>query len=414
MPDDVICHILSFLSTRISAQTSILSRRWRFLWAHVPVLDFKTSLSGIVNGVMSLHKEPNIHTFRLAYLDLDFTSHDLETWIATVIVRNVRNLSLSFMMSLSLPRCLFTCKTLVRLTLREVTLTDTYAVYLPSLKKLDLYGLMFESDKSLSHLLSGCPVLEDLSLLMPLLDIFVCLCITSPTLERLKYDSGFNYRDKANFGLMLNTPALRYLNIYDGILVYFSAGVLTSLIEADIDLHCSHLYGCEELDSSSMIDFIGGLYNVNSLKLFTPVMVEEVTVVFDFPRPGFTMKFHNLTKLDLFGDLRFLLPKFLENADNLEVLTIHIIDENLKCWIEPEQVPTCLLSHLRTIRIVEFGCTREQEFDMVSYILRNGKVLKRMEIYACVDLETADEALERISLFERGSEACQLSLQTYV
>ncbi|KAK8465059.1 hypothetical protein PHAVU_010G138000 [Phaseolus vulgaris] len=42
MPDCLIHHILSFLETKDAIQTSVLSKRWRYLWVSVPCLNFSS------------------------------------------------------------------------------------------------------------------------------------------------------------------------------------------------------------------------------------------------------------------------------------------------------------------------------------------------------------------------------------
>ncbi|GER53373.1 F-box/RNI-like/FBD-like domains-containing protein, partial [Striga asiatica] len=128
LPDDVICHILSFLSTRRCVQTSILARRWRSLWAHSPILDFDfmaelseycDNMVEIINKVMFWYKGQNLSTFRLANDDFCYSQDEIYAWIASLISSliscNVRDLNI--LLDVKMPLCLFSCETLIDLTL---------------------------------------------------------------------------------------------------------------------------------------------------------------------------------------------------------------------------------------------------------------------------------------------------------
>ncbi|GFQ05855.1 hypothetical protein PHJA_002729500 [Phtheirospermum japonicum] len=75
--------------------------------------------------------------------------------------------------------------------------------------------------------------------------------------------------------------------------------------------------------------------------------------------------------------------------------------------MEPKQVSVCLASHLRTVRIYQFVGV-ETQLSILRYILRNAKVLKRMEIHFSNGGDEF-ETIHRISLFERGSKKCQFA-----
>ncbi|GFP91676.1 putative F-box/FBD/LRR-repeat protein at4g00315, partial [Phtheirospermum japonicum] len=89
----------------------------------------------------------------------------------------------------------------------------------------------------------------------------------------------------------------------------------------------------------------------------------------------------------------------------LVIVVFQVDNEDLKRWVEPK----CLLSHLGTVTIHQFGSAND-EFDMVRYLLKNAKVLRRIEIRfpKGIDLKVKFDALQRISSFKRGSEECEV------
>ncbi|CAA0815956.1 F-box/FBD/LRR-repeat protein [Striga hermonthica] len=161
----------------------------------------------------------------------------------------------------------------------------------------------------------------------------------------------------------------------------------------------------------NLIKFFNRLRQIRCLKISSCEYLKVIDRVV-----GSIGKFNNLTKLELQVGVEWhLLVKFLEVADNLEVLIADVEIHN-SC-MEPKQVPKCLQSSLKTITIKQQGF-EEHELDLVRYLLRNSQVLQRMEILPRKDrststsengFEAAFKALQRISLFERGSKACQLA-----
>ncbi|KAL3508520.1 hypothetical protein ACH5RR_027921 [Cinchona calisaya] len=112
LPDAILCHILSFLQTKIAAQTGILSKRWKPLWLSVPNLDFEIrlranyegdmstfnsvtkpkfdSFTNFVNRLLANRDENLMNTkkFRL-FCDGKIDPECLYNWIRAVMMRNV-------------------------------------------------------------------------------------------------------------------------------------------------------------------------------------------------------------------------------------------------------------------------------------------------------------------------------------
>ncbi|CAA0830129.1 Unknown protein [Striga hermonthica] len=394
LPDDVICKILSLLPTITSVSTSVLARRWRDLWAHVPVLHFdeghfvlysvgraqnisEVVINNAVNDVLSAHKSPTIDTFRICLTDM-CGYDDFEDWMVTVVARKVRNLDV--FLETSLPQTIFSCETLVDLSLSSCYIPDFGDVSLPALRKLKLEMVGYESYKTLPNLLSGCPVLEELEMEMLFEEDHSNHCdIASLTLKRLSIsctsiECSYNL-DAQPCESMLETPALRFLQLYHVSPPEVTACALASLTEAKLDFDLGIQMGPS---SRSMLEFVGKLCGVRSLTLTTGFMnitASELSIL--------NVKFPNLTKLALEKAHGGFVSFFLENADNLEVLAITLLyqleEEYLNYWMEPKQVPTCLISHLKYVGIYEFEGV-EPELNMIKYLLRNSKVLKGFKI----------------------------------
>ncbi|CAA0815969.1 F-box/LRR-repeat protein [Striga hermonthica] len=409
LPDNIISHILSFLPINISVSTIILARRWRFMWAHFPNLDFdgrshdnETGTWDIINRVMSNPRLHSINTFCLKCRRSHLNENKVEKWFAG---RNINNLSLTLsseMQSLmhALPRAIFTCKTLVELRLTCCALPSLSGddISLPRLKKLHLNFVPFEADETLHKLLCYCPVLDDLSIEGCLHGKFY---ITSPTMKKLKYS--FWTSHSYNHEVRIDAPALEYLQLWVHTTSHVSTCALTSLIEADIYIDHSFGNGGKPY-RLSLLDCVSRLCKVKRLKLSCGAPLPS--------RIRSIPKFDNCTRLELDSDWRFL-TKILEMADNLEVLVISRERSNRRIWEEPEQVPRCMLSRLATLRIDGFNCSKS-EFSMVKYFLKNSQVLRRMEVHTTtngIDLGLAEKlnALQKIALFKRGSKECELA-----
>ncbi|CAI0494122.1 unnamed protein product [Linum tenue] len=82
LPDHVLHHLLSFIvESRFSVQTSVLSRRWRSLWKHVPRLTLRANFSTLastfaryVDALLSARPDGS-NVDEINYCDLEFSGN---------------------------------------------------------------------------------------------------------------------------------------------------------------------------------------------------------------------------------------------------------------------------------------------------------------------------------------------------
>ena len=179
LPDPIICHILSFLSTKLAATTSVLSKRWESIWLSLPTLHFDDesfkSFSSFRNSVSNVFLSRNImlplrsfHLISLKAYNLHH-SHDVNRFVYAAVQRGIENLNLKICnrisFGLKLPLSIFSCRTLVVLHLHGLTANlSRVVVDFPLLKTLHLGNVHFARDQCLPKFLSGCPILEELQI----------------------------------------------------------------------------------------------------------------------------------------------------------------------------------------------------------------------------------------------------------
>ncbi|KAJ4775744.1 F-box/RNI-like superfamily protein [Rhynchospora pubera] len=213
---------LSLMTTRDAVLASLLSKRWRNIWASLPHLHFDLSQFGedehdkfcnFVEAVLKHRESSYLHTFRLSCVQFHNVDHNISTWrwISYAIKQAVQVLEVEASIDVDLTWAMFKNESLEELSLcihknklggQLEKLTDD-TIYLPRLKKLHLKGDgMCLDDSHFVELLAGCPALEELWL--DNIEFFLFATISSASLKRLTI-----YKCDLD---MINAPNLVYFN----------------------------------------------------------------------------------------------------------------------------------------------------------------------------------------------------------
>ncbi|XP_058770621.1 F-box/FBD/LRR-repeat protein At3g52680-like [Vicia villosa] len=334
LPDPILCHILSFLPTKHSAATSILSKRCNSLWLSVFTLDFvakNSSDTETFDRVILLRdiKVP-IQTLRLKCNFRFNVSDDLiphgcnhiSSLISAATQRGLETLELDMQLSpvglvLDLASNIFNFKTLTVLKLRQVTIQNGDLTGInTSLKTLHLDDVFFRCNTDIINFLLSFPTLEELQTDVKIIDQVEKVIPQKLLIKCLPNLKKASICESETIPFFLLSKAL-ILNIK---LTFFM-----------IKLTCSQV-----------------------------------------------PTFHNLTQIELFfkydckRNWKWML-QMLQHCPKLQ----HLIIENN--WLEPDVVPECLSSQLRTCLIRNCrGRTCELQF--AEYVMRNSKVLRTMTI----------------------------------
>ncbi|KAL5856305.1 hypothetical protein ACOSQ3_006146 [Xanthoceras sorbifolium] len=441
LPDHVLSHILSRLKTKDAVKTCVLSSRWKDVWTliynlHFEYWHFRGSINfeNFVDKVLGRCQSQEIQNFRIA---LDF-SNDTELlsrfplWISFAIEHKVQNLEINVnydseignWLPIRLPQSILTCKTLVKLKLDsgncdfDFDIHDSVACF-PSLKILCV-ELLCSKSNLMEKLFSSCPVLEELTIREDLEDTENVLTfdITVRTLKILNIYliSDWNMSERVSIHkFVVRAPNLEQLYIEDDSLACF-------VMDETPFISNAYLVGCFSMrsffepsknEANRAMELLRAIKNTTFLSLSKGIM-GVLFLAFDGNLPTFP----NLIRLDVGIDAHFgwkLLPHFLNNSPNLEVLILKKEENDLPMdrffYFESENVPSCLLLHVKEIEVSMMG--DHDELEVIRYLLKNSKVLKRFLVVFnrfdsdCEGFQLTEELEQylqyQISRFPRGS-----------
>ncbi|CAH8269828.1 unnamed protein product [Arabidopsis lyrata] len=397
MPDEILHHILSFIPTDLAMRTSVLSRRWRHVWYETPCLDInvcRLNSGTVINQTLTSYTAPKITSFKLL-TSLDHnTAPEIDSWIEFPISRNVQNLSVfvrdfKYRKNYSFPVSFYLSSSLKQLTvtLDFFYMTPTCKVSWKSLRNLALRRCKLP-DGSIDNILSGCPILESLTLgtcrLLERLDLS-----KSPSLRRL--DINRQYCDTGPIAIV--APHIHYLR-----LTYSSTPStlldVSSLIEANLNIISSRLCPLTADRYQTMaLKMLANSHNVERLTVGeTLLQILSLAELRGVPFP--TLKVQTLIVKTEF--VRSVIPgisRLLQNSPGLKKLTLHTMQQShvimdmhpLKgfypdqCWRSKcEMFPT-------SKEIYEMlGCNDATSKLVASFselVLRNAKTLEMMVVW---------------------------------
>ncbi|KAM7519366.1 hypothetical protein LguiB_018328 [Lonicera macranthoides] len=300
LPEGIITHILSLLSTRESVRTSILSTRWKYIWSSVPALDLTynnfmskahsmdvnfqkvNAVDNFLNVVDGLLMGQSQHALDKVHIDGSFSgthygSH-INAWICAAIERNVRKLHLRRLdstMPHELHQSLLGSNALVvlKLDVNVILNFPMTSTCFPNLKVLELKHLVkFKDGISAQNLISSCPVLEDLFISRVGPHNLRTLNLTSWSLKKLVLRYGGTHDDTVQI-IVIDVPALETLDIEDDVGTQeYVVRDLSSIINAKLDVS-NDLSGDPISYGTCLFELlIKRIFNVKFLQLSGPTM----------------------------------------------------------------------------------------------------------------------------------------------
>ncbi|CAN6935394.1 unnamed protein product [Brassica oleracea] len=454
LPDEVLCHVLSFLTTKEAALTSILAKRWRNLLAFVLFLtiddsvflhpeegkqdmeEVKQSFMDFMDRVLALQGNSPLKVFSLKCLTVVDTDR-VDGWVSNALARGaVSDLDLKIIIPSDIgefyklsPKC-FDCSTLVKLKMNCVIDLTLVAgrIFLPLLKTLVLDHVTV-CPNEFETLLHALPSLEELLLVYVMWKGMEDVTVSSSSLKTLTMKLDYSLKT-----LLSDTPSLVHFKYSGYAALDYPVVNMGNLVDAQIDffLSDSQLKQLREPDNdedahrySKVWKIFHGIPYVGNLSLLPDTL--EVLSMCSESMPVFT----NLKSLTIRSDEDRgwqAMPDLLRNCPHLETLVIkglvHRVTDKCgdacDCISREDKGLSLKLCPVKVMNIYGFRGTMK-EMAMMKHFLDYFPCLKEMRIYAeennnptrLGNHEVCKRVLEMFQLYSKLSE-CNYGLELMV
>ncbi|XP_038711620.1 F-box/LRR-repeat protein At3g58900-like [Tripterygium wilfordii] len=421
LPDEVLVSILSRLTMKEAARTSVVAHRWLKVWTFCPSLNFDDSQTFLslygesrspseeqkqgyvnrVNSVLEAYQGSTIDDFQV-HFDLDAKYKcDIDRWVNFVFQKGVKRLVIDFglyyvggMRENNVYPFPLSCN--------NSALWRTQTLHLLSVLKLkyvDVSGAVVE------YFISACPFLEKLTIEGSTSQDLVHLNVQSHCLKKVKLYHCWQMKS-----ICLSTTTLLSFKFYGSTIDICYANV-PNLVEVFLG------GSFPELAIAYFPRLSNCLSRLERLTIYVPVLPEE-----DMDEDGEPPEFPVLTKLKIL--------KLRVSADNFDSLLVfdslmkavpsldRLVVQFSNWWAAPfrrraQKVPKSPLRCLKVAELVGFW-GRIPELEFATYLIKNAVMLEKIIIdpipYHRVGLQfdTDDERLKKI----QASKKCAMRLRS--
>ncbi|CAH9069460.1 unnamed protein product [Cuscuta epithymum] len=400
LPDCLLVHIISFLVVKTAAATSILGKRWQFLWSELRSLEFKfydwgksketkntIEFVAWVNRIIATRRGNYLEKMIVDFKYEDCFAPDVDSWFEFALKNKVKEITFSRSYSKDfyiLRELMYSNSSLTSLSLEGCIFYPERSIKWSSLTKLNISEVNLPQSV-VEKILSGCPVLTSLDLSECW--GFTVLEINSRNLCELRVKDPEN---KESGGLLqISAPYIKYLNLW-----FYAVGRqikfkdISSLISADIDFSepILDLIIPEDVLSNTK-EIFEKIHHVKELELGSePLKALAALVLNGWHLPKYKLR---CLEIDMICEAGQTIPgifEVLESSPDIETLVLHCYDPDLldHNWTPPtKENLVCDLLHLKTIRMSRLADPKlagDPLLTLARILLKSTPVLEEMEI----------------------------------